>query len=339
MELRARCVKLGYLESRLLDDINVVVIDFDSVDWGKNSVPISSLKNEVIIGYARNSEAFHSYENVLVPYLKPILPEQVQKTINFYLANRKNAENVEPNNEPEISVVEEIDSLLDSDILSDAERMRQFQRIVKRHYKGLNEDEFFEKIGIDDIPKVPEPTKDTIVVVEPISHKVDLTSQFVEDALTIYRARKLRRLRLSSSDIEKRIKEIIENDIGKSRTNLIDKEQVDKSIDNSLHGSSKLSFVFDEKPQAQKSEKDIKSADDIVLIDDQRKEAIHSESNPDHDNTNIKSSKEVKPATLQSEMTVVPSPHPLTQEELANRLNKKMSPEQINRLRKLGVKI
>ena len=300
---------------------------------------------------------------------KPLRTEHLTQYLHNLKSLRKSDIVVNTDSDPLYSASgDKLDDFLDTDILSDRERMLKLKQVVNEKYDGPGEAEFLDQIGISDIKSIDRTTE--IVVEEKIT-AIDYKSQFIDDALIMYRAKKLRKMHLTVEEIEVRIRELMGNDIKHTRSDRINAADVVGEFSKSQRLSEiKKAFEEDDLESSLMSDEcsnlshipqtAILFEDDSWHdIEEQRREAIElplrEENKDSHQNSDNFTKTELKYIKTQTRVSST-KPETFSQSvadsgargstvdtisdtELSNRLHNSLSPAQIERLKQLGVKI
>ena len=207
-------------------------------------------------------------------------------------------------------------NLLNNDRITDT-----LLQIVADHYSGVGEQAYYEQIGLGTFRQPTEHAvrKPILVVEDTPPHRTDFTAQFVDDALNVYRAKKLRKKHLSAKDIEMKMREMIRHDATQTRAKGFNAEEVISEL-----AQKDLLIDADTNEEARIRESETQKNE----IEEQRREAIFDEQKPMHS----------KPDRVQPPPPSL-SPLDMSPAELKKRLSKNLSPEQIEKLRRLGVRI
>lgn len=345
----ARCERFSLYSFEQIKNFNIAIIDLDNInDAEEEEIKKTSagFKDIIVVGLSREQGKLDDFNFCMQTIRKPLLTDHIKKMF----ADVKNLvqNNCTINNEAnpvytKTCVNTEPTQELDTDVFSDEELSRRLSKIVNAHYDGPNEQEFLQQIELDQVKIKKE--KVEIRIQE--SPKVDLASQFIDDALMMYRAKKLKRLNLSSSEIKNRIKSLLMYDA--SRLEKLDKGELSDKWEHSAIISSLAE-------QKNPPEMDV---DHVANIEAQRREAIYDKpftdadgaaekvdkvvNNDNYNDTELKYIKRGENHQVPKKPTaMVPKSSPgivIEQSELSEKAQKSMTPEQIAKLRKLGVKI
>jgi hypothetical protein len=317
-----------------LKECNIAIFDLDNLESTNCSIEDCKFDgcNVLIVGYSRNRDVLKKYDGVFLTRQKPFLKEHL---ISYFerlktltpVTRVVNTENNNRYNEYGLSA----DDLLSSDIFTDQELSNKLSMIINEKYNGPSTNELMNKIGLADV----KPVKSTIDIVKPIQIQVNYNSQFVDDALIRYRAQKMKQLKLSAKEITEKLSKIIEHDAKRvaSKQNFIKPDDIIKSV-NSLK-------IYDEEEQL--NTQDIQEVD--ISVQQQRSEAIDDDirtpilvySDDETDNFSDTELKYIKREPVQEKQktnVVVPN-----KGQLDKKVQTVLTPEQIERLRKLGAKI
>lgn len=342
----ARCERYSTYSFEKIKSFNIAIIDLDNiVDFEEDIKKTSAgFKDIIVVGISREQAKMDDFSFCMQTIRKPLLTDHIKKmfadvknlvqnncTINNEVnpVYTKTGTNTEPIQE------------LDTDVFSDEELSRRLSKIVNAHYNGPNEEEFLKQIELDKVEIKHE--KVEIHIQE--QNKVDIAAQFIDDALMMYRAQKLKRLNMSPTEIKNRIKSLLMYDA--SRNNALDKGELNAKWEH----SNIISSLNENQANA---EVDVKHV--AATIEDQRREAIYDKpfvdndpnsdkvvNNDNYNDTELKYIKrdENAPPPKKPTSMVPASSHGIVieQSELSEKAQKTMTPEQIARLRKLGVKI
>lgn len=361
----AKCRHIKNYSFREIKTCNIVIFDLDHIQGFEDQIKKDSagFKDLIVLGYGRQNDIMEDFKAIMTVREKPLLSEHFSKCLQDLKLIKKTEYIVNTEENP---IYDRLgfnpDSLLDTDILSDRERLQKLKTVVEKHYDGPGEGEFLEKIGLKNV----EIDRSSEITVLEKKRVIDYRSQFVDDALIMYRAKKLRQMRLSLDEIDAKIQEMMMLDVNRnhikrslfSESDILDgftstKRYIDiKQEISSMLEPANTNVKNNETNQLKK---DISIPD--ITIEQQRRDAIYDEpiGTVDKDDSTaitytateqkyLKSgngSNQIK-STLQQQGTHSAHDVPgvvLSSAELSDRLNKKLSPEQIEKLRKLGVKI
>ena len=351
---------------------NIVIFDLDHIDGYEDQIKKDSggFTDLIAIGYGRDQDMMDDFRPIMSVREKPLLTEHFVQYLQDLRALRKTDRVVNTDPDPICnSVGIGVEELLDMEILSDRDRMLRLKKVVDTIYKGPGEEEFLDSIGIGDIKRIDRTVE---IVVEKKKTATDYRLHFIDDALIMYRAKRLKQMRLSVQEIDMRIKELMKNDIkhAQAKSSLFTTEEVLDEFSKSKRYSDIQEEIQKRDPDQTNTLPTVKSAkqsDQSVFqefevseddIEKQRKEAIGSVDQPGvHDlgstekNNNYTEAelKYVRDANSSTNKTRISSAvsssarsvtgEMLSNAELSDRLHKNLTPEQIEKLRKLGVKI
>lgn len=348
---------------------SIVIFDLDHIDGYEDRIKKDSggFKDLIAIGYGRDTDLMDDFRPIMTVREKPLLAEHLSKYLQDLKALRKSEQVINTDSNPICDPMGiSVESLLDTEILSDRDRMMRLKKVVDKMYKGPGEEEFLDSIGIKDIKKVDRTAE---IVVEEKQRAIDYRSQFIDDALIMYRAKKLKQMRLSVYEIDAKIKELMGNDIKRAKTKsslFTEGEILEEFAKSKRYADIQEEIHKDlvEQPGSQEARSDrdaVKSFEEIELgepeIEEQRKEAIGYPIPEDAEKKEMmetESYTSVERKYLRGDSVPIPKPIPQPQEsssartvtvdvlsgaELSDRLHQKLSDKQIEKLRKLGVKI
>ena len=350
---------------------SIVIFDLDNIQGYEDRIKKDSagFNDIVVVGYSRKQDILDDFQSIMTVEEKPLRTEHLTQYLHNLKSLRKSDIVVNTDSDPLYSASgDKLDDFLNTDILSDRERMLKLKQVVNEKYDGPGEAEFLDQIGISDIKSIDRTTE--IVVEEKIT-AIDYKSQFIDDALIMYRAKKLRKMHLTVEEIEVRIQELMGNDIKHTRSDRINAADVVGEFSKSQRFSEiKKAFEEDDLESSLISDEGSNPShipqtailfedDSWHDIEEQRREAIElplrEENKDSHQNSDnftktelkyIKTQTKVsstKPETF-SQSTVNSGARGSTVDtisdtELSNRLHNSLSPAQIERLKQLGVKI
>lgn len=336
---------------------NIVIIDLDNAQASYENIKKSAagIKDIIVAGFSRNNDLLDEYRPILSVYLKPFKTDHF---LNFVadlkqVAKTENVVNTEaiPVYQPTGKHVVQ-DDPINTEVFSDKEMSQKLAKIINDKYSGPSEDEFLKSIGLNDVVIVKKP--EVSVVIKPIVDQIDYSRQFVDDALLKYRAKKLRERQMSTKDVLSKVRELLKADAKRAKQSFVDVDTIMKKFDE----SNEIEKTIESTPI---SNEPIKPIEDVGTIEEQRREAIFTDIerprevdqtplNDKFTDTELKYIKQSPSAKVEQKAEVKPKPtttlpQPKTngvvidQAEVAKKAQNKMTPEQIERLRKLGVKI
>ena len=361
----AKCRHIKDYSFHEIKTCSIVIFDLDHIHGFEDQIKKDSgaFRDLVVLGFGRQNDIMDDFKAIMTVREKPFQSEHFSKCLQDLKLIKKTECVVNTEKDP---IYDKLgfnpDSLLDTDILSDYERLKNLKAAVEKHYNGPGESEFLEKVGLKNIT-VNRSSEITVLEKKRI---IDYRSQFVDDALIMYRAKKLKQMRLSLSEIDAKIQEMMILDVNRnhgkkslfSESDIMDGfETTKRYADIRKELSDTSNFNNDEKIAEEpiQLKKDISMPE--ITIEQQRKDAIYDNqirSNDESDESKIiYNSTEQKYLRAQNNRAENKSTLPqqgnqsahdlsevvLSSTELSERLNKTLSQEQIEKLRKLGVKI
>jgi hypothetical protein len=361
----AHAERFDVYEFENIKKFNIVVIDLDNATASYKDIKNSSdgIKDIVVAGFSRSNEIMDEFRPIMQVFLKPFKSDH----FTTFIANLKQITKTDQviNNEevpiyqPTGKAIVEGDKI-NVEVFSDEELSQRLARIINEKYKGPSEKEFLKQMKLDIIPVIPKPEPEPVDIVT-VLRVIDFSQQFVEDALTKYRAQKLRAQHLSDDEVSQKVKSLLINDATRSNQE-INIDDVSKKFDE----SNVLKEAFKEKNQFG----NIHAVETFEKIEQQRHEAIYDnnednsvkmdEKVPQSVQNNNFTETELKYIKRSDKSKLIPEEtQPVKNTGLDSKLvpqrqsadvnidkskaianaQSKMTPEQIERLRKLGVKI
>lgn len=343
----AKCERQSTYSFEKVKSFNIAIIDLDNIteqDETEIKKTFAGFKDMIVVGISRDQAKMDDFSFCMQTIRKPLLTDHIKKMFADVKDLVQN--NCTINNEAnpvytKACVNTEPTAELDTDVFSDEELSRRLSQIVNAHYDGPSEQEFLQQIELDKV----EIKKEKVEIHVPAAPKVDIASQFIDDALMMYRAKKLKRLNLSSSEIKNRIKSLLMYDA--SRLESLDKSELSDKWERSAVINSLAE---------QNREPEMEVEHVSATIEDQRREAIYNKpyadtvgasdkvvNNDKYNDAELKYIKMDENSKAQQQPTaLVPKSSPgivIEQSELSEKAQKTMTPEQLAKLRKLGVKI
>ena len=363
----AHCDRVKEYSFEKIKTFDIVIFDLDNIgdlsdQIKKNS---SGFEDIVVAGFSRSQEIMDDFRPIMDVKTKPFRNEHILAFIENLKHVVKNDNIVNTEENPVYTktgnAVAEQDPL-NTDVFSNAELSSRLVKIINDKYKGPSEKEFLKQIHLDDVVVQP---KETVVTVGEVRRVIDLTEQFIDDALIMYRAQKLRKLKLAPDEIKNRVKALMMFDASHGATkDKINSSELEEKFDKSNRISEETLSKFDQ--EIPKQQPVMRDFDEVKIdIQEQRTEAVYS-GKPDieHQDEVVKTSKPdnftetelkyIKQSNGTVEKPVVESQKPVSTQvvsaknpngividrsELSKKVHGAMSPEQIEKLRKLGVKI
>ena len=340
---------------------NIVILDLDNMGNEKDTIKNTSAGfNDIIVaGFSRSQEILDDFRPLMSVYLKPFKKDHILSFIED-LKHLVKDDCVVNNEENPIYTPTGNNTLeqdvFNTDVFSNEEFSLKLSKVINENYNGPSEKEFLKSIQLDDIV-VTESVPMVVDIKKP--REVDFTEDFINDALLMYRAQKLRKLRLSPNEIKDRVRALMMYDASrganqqniKSDTLAVKFEQ-SKKINDEIAKNEHATTDFEEvelKIEDQRSEKIDDQDDEVDYIDMPSPNA----QNQNFDNYNESELKYIKQSpttgsrivekTVPKSTNVLPATGDkkiiLDKAELSKKMQGTMSPEQIEKLRKLGVKI
>ena len=356
----AHCERMEKYSFEKIKTCNIVVIDLDNLAKGEDDIikqTAAGFGDIVVAGFSRSQDVMDEFRPIMNVQLKPFKRDHILTFIEDLKHLEKDTCSVNreenPIYAPNGDATFERDAL-NTDVFSNEELSLKLSKVINKHYDGPSEKQFLKSINLDDvvIPEKPAP----LIVELKQPKEVDFAEEFINDALLLYRAKKLRQLRLSPNEIKSRVRALMMYDATHGNNqNKLDTEQLKTKFET----SSKINVAIDGNGDIKRTE--IKEVE--LKIEDQRNERIEDEVDyiemPDinrneqnNDNYNQAELKYIKqPATPSGTQNVKPIPKStsmvpkengkivMDKAELSKKVQISMTPEQIEKLRKLGVKI
>ena len=361
----AHAERFDVYEFENIKKFNIVVIDLDNTTASYQDIKSSAngIKDIVVAGFSRSNEIMDEFRPIMQVFIKPfksdhftnLIADLKQITKTDKVINNEETPIYQPTGKS-IAKQDEINV----EVFSDEELSQRLARIINEKYKGPSEQEFLKQLKLDNIPVTPKPEPTPVDIVT-VLRVVDFSQQFVEDALTKYRAQKLRAQHLSDDEVSQKVKSLLINDATRSNQE-INIDDVSKKFDE----SNVLKEAFEEKKQFG----NIHAVETFEKIEQQRHEAIYD----NNEDNSVKMDEKVPQSVQNNNFTetelkyikhsekpkVTPKNTDLITEKVSNsqmvvprkntdvnideskaiaNAQSKMTPEQIERLRKLGVKI
>lgn len=363
--LGSHCETLREYDFAKIKQFDIVILDIDNISSWHEQIKkdVSGFEDFVVLGVSRDQNLIAVFSSLFKVIRKPLRAEHVKEAI----ADLKKIVKTEAvvNTEPTpiytpTGTPTFVRDAINTDVFSDEEMSQRLSKIINAKYKGPSEKEFLKKIEADNIP-ITEPAN-TIPIVKRV--EIDLAKQFVDDALVMYRAKKLRQRKLTQEEILIKVKELLLYDAARnSQNNLLKSSELENKFNTTTRISDELKKLDSEQPKPQvtiPTETAMDFDDTHMDIEAQRREAIGMHEfvdttptetvSPSSPNTfsqqelkYIKNSaKPPEPPKEQPKPTVpVPKAQGVVMDktELSKKMHKTMTPEQIEKLRKLGIKI
>lgn len=360
----AHCERMIQYDFNKIKTFDIAIIDLDNLgDWEselKNTAP--GFADMVVAGFSRSQETMDSFRALMTVKQKPFRKDHMLTFLEDlkHIVKKTSVVNTEetPIYTRTGTPTFERDAL-NTDVFSNEEMSIRLSKIINEKYKGPSEKEFLKQIDLD---QVPVQSHSQTIAIEQKPPRVDLISQFVDDALLMYRAQKLRKLRLSPDEIKNRVKALMMFDAlhGESK-NKIDTDELERRLEaaKKLHEeASKNANITEPTPSQPPPAKQFTGV--RLDIDAQRQEVIRAEEThpevqietPQIQNTGNFNDAELK-YIKQPAKTSTPPASPtaavvpknqqqgvvMDKAELSKKLQGSMTQDQIEKLRKLGVKI
>lgn len=354
----AHCERMDKYSFTKIKTFNIVVIDLDNLTKGEDDIikqTAAGFNDIIVAGFSRSQDVMDEFRPIMNVQIKPFKKDHILSFIEDLKHLEKDACSVNreenPIYTPNGNATFNRDAL-NTDVFSDEELSLKLSKVINKHYDGLGEKQFLKSIELDNA-KIPEEQAPIIVELKQ-PKEVDFTEEFINDALLMYRAKKLKQLRLSPNEIKNRVKALMLYDAQHGRNQ---KQLNTEQLETKFESSSKINVAIDDNVK----HAEIKEVE--FKIEDQRSERIedeidyidmpdinHNEQN--NDNYNQAELKYIKQsATPDKNQNVKPVPKStsmvpagdkkivMDKAELSKKVQSSMTPEQIEKLRKLGVKI
>jgi hypothetical protein len=363
----AHCDRVREYSFEKIKTFDIVVIDLDNIGAMADNIKKTSagFKNIIVAGFSRNQEIMDDFRPLMEVKTKPFRNEHILTFIDNLKHIVKNDTVVNTEENPIYTQtgnpVAEQDPL-NTDIFSNEEMSARLTKIINEKYHGPSEKQFLKQIHLDDV--VMQQKETVITIAEPIK-QINFADQFVDDALIMYRAKKLRSLRLAPDEIKNRVKALMIFDATHGATkDRINSSELEEKFDKSKKISDEISKPLDTSNNAQKTEsKAFKEVD--IDINLQREEAVRHDTTVieqpvqgdttskvnNFTETELKYIKQSEPSdstknntpTQTTSTKIVSNKNPngivVDRAELSKKVQSSMTPEQIEKLKKLGVKI
>jgi hypothetical protein len=339
---------------------NIVIIDLDNAQASYENIKktAAGIKDIIVAGFSRSNELLDEYRPIISVFLKPFKTDHFltfvadlkQLTKTEQVVNTEETPVYKPTGQHIVQ-----DDLINTEVFSDKEMTQKLAKIINEKYNGPSEDEFLQNIGLSDVVIVKKP--EVLIEIKPLVDQIDHSRQFVDDALIKYRAKKLRERKMSTQDVLNKVRELLKADAERSRQSFVNVDTIMKKFDE----SNEIEKTIESIPI--KNSEPIKPIETIGTIEEQRKEAIFTDverprqvdPTPLNDNfteVELKYIKQSPTVKVEQKVEEKPKPKPTTtlpqpaangividQAAVAKKAQSTMTPEQIERLRKLGVKI
>jgi hypothetical protein len=354
--LGSHCETLYTYEFEKIKAFNIVVLDLDNTEEWHEQIKkdAAGFEGFVIIGMTRDTSLIDAFSPLFKVDRKPLRAEHIKSAITKLkeVIKTDTVVNTEPSPVYTATGNPTFDrNPINTDVFSDEEMSKHLSKIINEKYKGPSEKQMLNKIELSNIEVQ---SSITTVPLQPKPLTINLVEQFVDDALIMYRAKKLRQQkRMSQEEVFQKIKELVLFDASRnSKPELLASSELeDKLISKGAVLTEKLAELDLKIPNVQ-SKQPMDFDDSKISIEDQRREAIgmheYKEEIPEN-NAQASSSdkfsdaelKYIKRDTTNSE----PKKHmgssgvDLNTAEVTKKLQQSMTPEQIEKLRKLGIKI
>ncbi len=356
----AHCERMDTYSFEKIKTFNIVIIDLDNLKPNEDNIikeTAAGFNDIIVAGFSRSPDVMDEFRPIMNVQVKPFKKDHILTFIEDlkHLEKDECSVNREENPiyTPTGNATFERDSL-NTDVFSDTELSLKLSRIVNKHYDGPSEKEFLKSIHLDDVVISEKPAPVIIELKKP--QEVDFAEEFINDALLMYRAKKLKQLRLSPDEIKNRVKALMMYDAtyGANQSKL-DATTLETKFEKSNKINSEISRTNTVKTEIKEVELNIEDQrverieDEVDYID--MPPIINQEQNNDNYNqTELKYIKQpAAPSTNQNVKPVPKSTSMISQEEsrkivldkaeLSKKVQSSMTPEQIEKLRKLGVKI
>lgn len=190
------------------------IFDLDNLkeSWDTIKQDIQNMSEMVVLGITRSDDIADMFRPIISVEKKPFLvntfieyKKQVRGKVESDYVINKDADRIYD------ALGVKVTDLLDEQVLTDADRLQLLADKIENSKTPIEkEDEFLKKIGVDEIA-VPEP-----VIMAP--NMVEKVNIFEDNALLMYRTRKLRTLNLSVAEIEERLRLLSERSHVKAQT-------------------------------------------------------------------------------------------------------------------------
>ena len=360
----AHCERIIDYSFEKIKSFNIVVFDLDNIGDLSDTIKKTSggFRDIVVAGFSRSQETMDDFRPIMNVKTKPFRSEHILSFIEDLKHVVKSEEVVNTEENPIYTTfgqnTQERDPL-NTDVFSNEDLSLRLSKIINEKYHGPSEKEFLEQINID-VKVVRQPQETFIEIKEP-KHNIDLTDTFIDDALIMYRAKKLRKLHLSPDEIKNRVKALMMFDASRGAT----KEKIDSSVlEEKFEQANRITeetlSVFDKEPRVE-VQRDFSAVK--IDIQDQRNEAVYERNEPVEQPSNSTNTPKLdnftetelkyirqspnpeqpKKEPVKTTTSMVPKNAPngivIDRSELSKKVQGTMSPEQIEKLRKLGVKI
>ena len=360
----AHCERITNYSFEKIKSFNIVVFDLDNIGDLSDTIKKTSggFRDIVVAGFSRSQEIMDDFRPIMNVKIKPFRNEHILSFIEDLKHVVKSDTVVNTEQNPIYTALGENTTgrdPLNTDVFSNEDLSLRLSKIINEKYHGPSEKEFLEQIQMD--VKVAPIPKETFIEIKEKPQNIDLTDTFIDDALIMYRAKKLRKLHLTPDEIKNRVKALMMFDAAHGAT----KEKIDSSVleakfEQANRITEETLSVFDKESHVE-VQRDFSAVK--IDIQDQRKEAVYERQDPieqpiptpntskldNFTETELKyirqspSSEPKKPEPVKTNTNLVPQNAPngivIDRAELSKKVQGTMSPEQIEKLRKLGVKI
>lgn len=356
--------KYKHFKRYVYDDIkqcNIVLFDLDNISEFEDQIKQDSagFSDIVAFGCARSESVLDDYRAVLQVDKKPFLDDHLKKLIKQLNDLRHTTKVVNADSDPTCSSLGiSAEDLLSMDLLSDANRLQQLYEMVGTKYKGMGEKDFLDHIGAS---KISVSTREAEIPIREAKPRIDYKTQYFGDALMLYRAQKMKKLRFTIEEIEMRMSALIKTDLKMNESkDLFNAEEFARDFVNSRQFTdikAKINDGVDDSQGTDLSE-DVREDDIMDEAIKQRTEAIyHYDDKQNNNDSTIKKNnnfsetevKYIKRSNNQQPLDSHSVQNPdrsasvtdqlLSGAELEKRLKSSLSSEQIKKLKKLGIKI
>ena len=239
---------------------------------------------------------------------------------------------------------------INTDVFADEEMSQKLSKIINDKYNGPTEKQFLTQMDIADVPRTHETT---VIPVKEKPIEIDLAAQYVDDALIMYRAKKLHQRHMSNDEILQKLKDLLlfdaSHNTNKDKLNSSELEERFKKK-NSVFAEQFQKFSEEHSDVSDSQE--MHFDDTNIDIEAQRREAIGAyeykeETSSQPLSSNSFSEQELK--YIKTDVSSSPSAKAKNDKsnngvgidtaEVSRKIHSSMTPEQIEKLRKLGIKI